>query len=148
VKTDFSILSGEVSHLSTTSTVSGSVKRGKGDVNTSHKTDFRVDGQAAVFNSSINIADGDKVTLVGDIKKGELRIRALRNEETGMIYSEITTLAYVIGCLVIFVGLLFTVASIGLPWMGVFAIITIALGVWAIAEGRKNQAAINSLPEL
>ncbi|MFK8036369.1 MAG: hypothetical protein AB8B94_19730 [Hyphomicrobiales bacterium] len=138
MKTNFSILSGKVSHLSTTSTVSGSVKRGKGDVNTSHKMDFRVDGQAAVFNSSVNIAVGDDVTLVGNIKRGELRVRALRNEETGVIYSEMTTLAYVIGSIGIIAGLIFAVFIIGIP--------IFVAGVWLIFEGRKNQAAINSLP--
>ena len=138
MKTDFSILSGEVSHLSTTSTVSGSVRRGKGNVSTSHKTDMRVDGQAAVFNASVNIADGDKVTLVGKTKNGEFRARALRNEETGVVYSGMTTLAYIIGGLCVIAGIPGSFIIIGIPLL--------AAGIWLIFEGYMNRSAIKSLP--
>lgn len=135
---DFSILSGLVSHLSTTATVSGSVKRGKGNVSTSHKTDFRIDGQAVVFNAAVNIADGDQVTLAGKVKKGEFRARAIRNEETGVVYSGMTTLAYILGVVCVVIGIPLSFIIIGIP--------LVLVGAWAIWEGYMNNSAIQSLP--
>jgi hypothetical protein len=114
------------------------VNKGKGNVSTSHKSDFRVDGQAALFNASINIADGDKVTLVGKVKRGEFRARAVRNEETGVAYSGMTTLAYALGALCIIVGIPASFMIFGIPLLGI--------GVWFIFEGYMNQSAIKSLP--
>ena len=137
VSSKFSTLQGEVSHVSTTSTVSGSVKKGKGNVSTSHKTDMRINGQAAVFNGSINLADGDKATLVGKAKNGEFRARALRNDETGVIYSGMTTLLYFLGAILILLGIPASFILVGIPM--------IVIGVWVIYEGYLNQSAINSL---
>ena len=140
VMSDFSVLSGQVSHVTTTSTVQGEVKRGKGRVHTFHKTDFRVGGKAAVFKASINIADGDQVTLVGKLKGGELHARAIRNEQTGVIHSGITTAAYVSGGILVVVGLPLSLIIIGIP--------LVAFGGWVLFEGYMNQLAIKHLESI
>lgn len=137
---NFSILSGQVSHVATTATVHGSVKRGKGNVSTSHKTDFRVDGKAASFRAAVNIADGDRVTLVGKTKGGEMCARALRNEQTGVIYSGMTTAAYILGTILIVLGIPLSFIFIGVP--------LVAVGAWLIFEGYMNRSAIKQIEEI
>jgi len=99
---------------------------------------MRVNGQAAVFDGSVNIADGDKVTLAGKTKKGEFKARALRNEETGVVYSGMTTIAYVMGVLCLVLGIPASFVIIGIPLL--------PIGLWLLFEGYKNQSAIRALP--
>lgn len=138
MKTNFSTLSGKVSHLSTTSTVHGSVNKGKGRVNTSHETNFRVDGQAVVFNDSTNTVDGDHVTLIGKVKRGEFHARVLRNDETGVVYSGMTTLAYILGAVFIIIGIPTSFIIVGIPLIGA--------GIWLIIHGLTTRSAIKNLP--
>lgn len=133
----FSTLSGTVSHVSATSFVQGAVKNGKGRVSTAHKTDFRVDGKAAYISAAVNIADGDHVTLVGDLKGGELRARALRNDETGVVYSGPTGLLYFLGGLLVLIGIPALLILVGL--------IIVPIGAWFIFQGYMNQSAIKVL---
>ena len=149
MKTDFSILSGKVSHLSTTAAVHGSVNKGKGDINTSHKSHFRVNGRPAVYNDAINLANSDRVTLVGKIKRGTFHVRVLRVEDTGLIYSGMTKSAYIIGSLLI----LASIASLLYAFIfGNAAVLvggaTVAtpIGLWLIFEGHMNHSAIRFLP--
>lgn len=134
---EFSTLSGTVSHASTTSFVRGAVKKGKGQISTSHRTDFRVDGKAACFGASVNVADGDHVTLVGNLKGGEMRARALRNNETGVVYSSPTTLLYILGGLLVLIGIPALLIFVGL--------ILIPIGAWFIFQGYANQSAAKVL---
>lgn len=138
MKTDFAILSGTMSHHSTTTTVQGSVRKGKGDVHTYHKSDFRIGGQAVVFNDSVNISDGDKITIVGKIKRGVFKARVVRNEETGVIYSGMTTLAYFLGALCIVLGIALSFILVGVP--------ILLGGLWFVFDGYMNRSAIKSLP--
>jgi hypothetical protein len=132
-----SILSGSVSHLSSTSTVHGSVKRGKGSVTTSHRIDFRVDGKAAYYKNTVNLADGDRVTLAGKMKKGEFYARAMRNDETNVVYSEPITLYYVLGAFFLAFGVALSFILIG--------IILIPLAALIIWDGWKNSSAVKAL---
>lgn len=134
-----SILSGKVSHLSSTTTVHGSVKRGKGKVSTSHRTDFRVDGKPAYFLNTVNLADGDNVTLSGRLKGGEFYARALRNDETNVIYSEPTIVYFIIGALLF---------AIGIPLMFILVgFIMVPAALYLIWEGWKNLTAVKDLKE-
>lgn len=132
-----SILSGTVSHLSSTTTVHGSVKRGKGNVRTSHKTDFRVDGKPAYFRNSVNLADGDRVTLAGKFKGGEFFARALKNDQTNVIYSEPTTLYFFLGVLFLVIGIPFVMILIG--------ILIIPIAAYLLWEGWQNFSAVKAL---
>lgn len=137
---EFSTLSGTVSHTPPTSLVGSMVKKGWWQISAFHRTDFRVDGKAACFGASANIADGDHVTLVGNLKSGEMRAVALRSNETGVVYSDPTTLFYILGGLLVLIGI-----SVVLIFVKGF--ILIFIGVWLIFQGHTNQSAIKMLHE-
>lgn len=83
----YSTLTGEVSHLSKTSTTSGSTNRHGGSVNTTHTLSFRVNGKPVIYTGTPSIDNGDEVTVVGDAKGGEFKALAVRNETTNVLYS-------------------------------------------------------------
>ena len=70
--------SGIVSHIVTSSLTSS----------TTHKISFRVNGKPVFFSKRLNIGDGDHVDLVGQQIGGELKVRAIRNNSTGVEYFE------------------------------------------------------------
>jgi hypothetical protein len=137
IDSGLSVLSGKVTNLTATSTVQGSIKKGKGRVNTSHKTSFRIDGKAASFPDQVNLADEDDVTLVGKIKGGEFHARVLQNNQTGVVYSGWTTGAYITGGILTFAGIPLSFVLIGIPLL--------AAGGWLIYQGYMNQKALSLL---
>lgn len=131
-----SIISGSVSHVSSSTTVTGQMYADRGSVRTTHKLFLRVNGKAAVFSGTPHVADGDVVTLSGIDKGGEFKAFALRNESTGVVYPGQTTLVYVGGVLFLMLGLPFSIVIFGIP----FAV----FGGWLLYAGYRNQQA-NSL---
>ncbi len=128
-----SIISGSVSHVSSSTTVSGQMYADRGTVRTTHKLHFRVNGRSAVFSGTPNVADGDVVTLAGIDKGGEFKALALRNESTGVAYPGPTTLVYVGGILFLLLGIPFSVILIGIPFAG--------FGAYLLYAGYRNQQA-------
>lgn len=133
----FSIIAGRVSHIISSTTVSGQVNRGRGTVSTSHKMSFRVNGRPAVFSGTPNVGEGDHVTLSGSDKGGEFRATALRNDSTGVEYLGSTISYYVGGVLLFVVGLPLSFIILGIPFL-LFSPVLIFMGF-------RNQLANNKL---
>ena len=89
------LLSGKASHVSNQSHISGSFSGGSGgvagggSVSTTHTTLFRVGNRPARFGKTVNLVDGEDVTLVG-FSGDEFIAIALRNDSTGITYYNMT----------------------------------------------------------
>src|SRR6185437_16363245 len=88
---------------------------GRGSVRTTHKLHLRVNGRSAAFTCAPNVADGDVVTLAGYDKGGGFKALALRNESTGVPYRGPTAVVYLVGVLLLLIGLPFSFIIIGIP---------------------------------
>ena len=71
------------------------------------------------------------------IEKGEFHALAVRNESTGVEYPGQIILLYVIGALLIVLGIPFSFVIIGLPLLG--------FGAWFIFMGWRNKQALELL---
>jgi len=69
-------------------------------VQTQRSVHLRIGNRAAFMKSSPNLADGDMVTAAGN-DGAEFQIIALRNESTGVLYTEINPLFAIIGGIVV-----------------------------------------------
>lgn len=110
-------ISGVVSGFQTISTTSGNIQNGKGNIQTTHRTTFRVGNRPAMFHNVLNLTNGDIVTAVGE-GAGELTVIALRNDTTHMTYSVSTTGWYV--------GLIFCAL------LALLGLTALPSGLWAI----------------
>lgn len=72
-------LNGEVTHCRERSVLSGQA----GDIKQDSSTHFRIAGRPASIDSTLNISDGDMVTVIGK-DKAELKVIAIHNHTTGV----------------------------------------------------------------
>ena len=76
---------------------------------------FRLGDRSAQMRirSMPDVQDGDRVTVAGREKQGVFHILAMRNEETGIIWSNPSTLNLIIGPILVILGLPLCVLLIG-----------------------------------
>ena len=121
-------LSGAVSGIRHSTETRGTVGRNGGSVKTGQVIAFRVGDRSAQIKLAEvpDIRDGDQVTLAGREKNGVFRALALRNDKTGAVYSIPATIGYIMGALLIAVGVMTLFLLVG--------VIFIAGGAWTIYE--------------
>jgi len=132
-------LSGAVSGIRHSTETRGTVGRNGGSVKTGQVIAFRVGDRSAQIKLAEvpDIRDGDQVTLAGREKNGVFRALALRNDKTGAVYSIPATIGYIMGALLIAVGVMTLFLLVG--------VIFIAGGAWTISEAYTYTQAASML---
>lgn len=132
------ILQGQISHVSSGFETFGRADRGTGVSHTNTWT-FRVDNKPVSFKTKQNLSfsDGDLVTAVGGERNGTFHVTCLRNDTTGAVFEPTATVAYIIGGLMILLGIITLVIIIGF--------IFIALGAFFLWAGYKGSQAVTIL---
>lgn len=132
-------LSGAVSGIRHSTETRGTVGRNGGSVKTGQVIAFRVGDRSAQIKLAEvpDIRDGDQVTLAGREKNGVFRALALRNDKTGAVYSIPATIGYIMGALLIAVGVMTLFLLVG--------VIFIAGGAWTIYEAYTYTQAVGML---
>ena len=85
----------------------------------------------------MNLADGDRVTLAGKIKGGVFYAKAMRNNQTNVVYSEPSILYISIGALLFAIGIPLLFVVIGF--------LIVPLSAYLIWDGWQNLAALKAL---
>lgn len=107
--------SGKVSHLNQITETSGRLHNGRGNIKTSHKTTFRVDGRPVELDGTHNLGDGDPVTVVAIEKNGTHYPLAFRNDATRIEHTQ--SASYIGGILIMILGIFTIAVYIGVPIM-------------------------------
>ena len=84
-----------------------------------------------------DIRDGDEVTLAGSEKNGVFKALALRNDKTRAVYSIPTTIGYMMGALLVALGIMTLFILVG--------VVFIAGGLWTLYEAYTYTRAANML---
>ncbi|MCE0968919.1 hypothetical protein [Pseudomonas sp. NMI4491_12] len=120
---------GKVGGIQSSVHTSGHIKTGAftgnvgGSITSSDLFTFRLDNMSVTFKheDGVSLQEGDKVVVVGRVKKGQLEGYALKNLSTGASYDHANSFAYwclwgllpiSIGLIVMFFGLLLTPVTI------------------------------------
>lgn len=132
-------LSGAVSGIRHSTETRGTVGRNGGSVQTGQVIAFRVGERSAQIKLADvpDIRDGDEVTLAGREKNGVFKALALRNDKTRAVYSIPTTVGYLMGALLVVVGVMTLIFLIG--------VVFIAGGLWTLYEAYSYTKAANML---
>lgn len=140
------LLTGKASHISITSSTSGSINKGSGSVSTTHMTSFRLNSKPVVFSGTPNLVDGEDVTVAGH-DGAEFTALALQNNSTRVIYDMRNT-AYAFyfgGGLLSLTGLGLLAMSLNDPLFGmighIFFSLILAGGLYLTTRGRIYIAA-------
>ena len=111
-------------------------------VQTQRSVHLRIGNRAAFMKSSPNLVDGDVVTAAG--KDGaEFRIVALRNDTTGVIYSELRVVPTIL------LAVLIILMSPVLIFLIFPTFLMIGMGIWLICRAVQVSAAeklLRSMP--
>lgn len=137
------LLSGVVSNTQTITSTSGDINKGKGSINTSHQTSFRVDGTPVSYSGIFNIAEGDNVLLIGKEHNGQVVALSIKNNTTGVVAHGSITALIIIATVITLIGLyasLVIIASNG-SWLVLFGIIFILPGLFLYWTALKNKMA-------
>ncbi|GGY37097.1 hypothetical protein [Parvularcula lutaonensis] len=140
------ILKGQISDIEKGAVTEGRVFERGGTIDTSETVTFRVGKRAVSFklgkafkNRQLSLKEGDHVTIVGKPSAGEFTARAMRNDDTGVVYAPSPShfWGWFIGLFV--VGLLLSVVFIGLALIPVsFLMILEALNAQRINNKLRN----------
>jgi hypothetical protein len=100
---------------------------------------FRVDNKPVTLKlkATIDLAEGDDVTVVGTDKRGILRALVVRNDKTGIVYSHSPIMLIVLGGILGLVGL----ATISI----LLGFIIAPLGFYVVYKGLQTKKAIGML---
>jgi hypothetical protein len=107
----------------------------KGSVKTGQVLAFRVGDRSAQIKlpDVPDVQEGDPVTLAGTEKNGVFKALALRNDKTRAVYSIPPTIGYVIGGLLVAVGIPLLMVLVG--------VLFIAAGGWTLYEAQNYSKA-------
>ena len=132
-------LSGAVSGIRHSTETRGTVGRNGGSVKTGQVIAFRVGERSAQIKLADvpDIRDGDEVTLAGREKNGVFKALALRNDKTRAVYSIPTTVGYLMGALLVALGIMTLFILVG--------VVFIAGGLWTLYEAYTYTRAANML---
>ncbi len=133
-------LTGKVSNFQQATEITGT-RHGRWNsvVDTQQVINFRVDNSPTVLKlkEAVDLADGEEVTVVGQEKKGVLKGIALRNNETGIVYSLRTWPIFLFAAIFLALGVPLVSVVIGLPIM--------ALGAYLAYKGYINRKSVGML---
>ncbi len=132
-------LSGPVSGIRHSTETRGVVGRNGGSVKTGQVIAFRVGDRSAQIKLADvpDIRDWDEVTLAGSEKNGVFKALALRNDKTRAVYSIPTTVGYLMGALLVALGIMTLFILVG--------VVFIAGGLWTLYEAYTYTRAANML---
>jgi hypothetical protein len=113
-------LSGPISGIRHSTETQGQIGKNGGSVQTGQVVAFRIDDRSAQIRlkDMPDIRDGDHVTLAGREKNGIFQALALRNDSTRAIYSTSAMPGYVMGGLMVAVGIPLTLLLVGVLFLG------------------------------
>jgi hypothetical protein len=112
-------LSGTVTGIRHSTETVGQIGKNGGSVQTGQVMAFRVDERSAQIKlkDMPDLRDGERVTLAGRAKNGTFRALALRNDQTRAVYATAAWPGYVMGGLMVALGIPFSFVLIGLPFL-------------------------------
>lgn len=128
--------SGIVSNLQFSSETSGNMNKGSGNIHTKQVVSFRLDGGKSVVVKLPNrpdIAEGEKVTVAGKEKNGLFTGIAIRNDKTNVIFSPSAMPAYIMGGLMVLLGLMTLIIILG--------IFVLPMGAYVLYQGYQYSQA-------
>src|SRR5690606_25996199 len=127
------LLSGTTSHVSRITNTQGQMSNGQGQIQTRHQTTSRLDNRPAYFRGVVDLGEGEPASAAGIDRNGMFHALAVRNDSTGLICYEPSTLLYVAAAALIGIGVLMLFIFIG--------IFMIAGGLWVGYLARRNSQA-------
>lgn len=136
------VIQGQITNVASSFETFGRSDRGTGASFTNTWT-FRINNKPVSFKTKQNMSfsDNDYVTAVGGERNGTFHVTCLRNDTTGAIFEPTTTLAYIVGGLMILLGFLTIIFIIGfvlIPIGGFF--------IWAGYKGTQAVAKLRNTP--
>jgi hypothetical protein len=114
---------GAATGLVRSSQTEGAVGRNGGSVRTAQVLTFRLDGKVVETKlpTQPSIDEGESVTVAGREKNGVFRALALRNDATGAVYAIPSTSGFVMGGVLIVLGVPLLFIVVGVLFMGIGA---------------------------
>ncbi len=112
-------LSGTVTGIRHSTETVGQIGKNGGSVQTGQVMAFRVDERSAQIKlkDMPDLRDGERVTLAGRAKNGTFRALALRNDQTRAVYATAAWPGYVMGGIMVALGIPLSLMIIGLPFL-------------------------------
>ncbi|MGE0098219.1 MAG: hypothetical protein AB7S86_07700 [Hydrogenophaga sp.] len=112
-------LSGTVTGIRHSTETMGQIGKNGGSVQTGQVMAFRVDERSAQIKlkDMPDLRDGERVTLAGRAKNGTFRALALRNDQTRAVYATAAWPGYVMGGIMVALGIPLSLMVIGLPFL-------------------------------
>jgi len=113
-------LSGVVTGIRHSTETVGHVGKGGGQIHTGQVLTFRIDDQPAQIKlkDMPDIREGERVTLAGRLKNGTFQALALRNDQTRAIYAMPAVAGYVMGGLMVALGIPLLFILVGVLFIG------------------------------
>jgi hypothetical protein len=113
-------LSGVISGIRHSTETVGQIGKHGGSVQTGQVLAFRIDDRSAQIKlkDMPDIRDGDPATLAGREKNGIFHALAIRNDKTRAVYSISATPGYVMGGLMVALGIPLTFILVGILFLG------------------------------
>ncbi len=114
-------LTGTVSGIRHSTETVGHIGKNGGSIQSGQVLSFRVDGRSAQIKlkDMPDVDEGDRVTLAGRMKNGSFRALALRNDQTSAVYSTAPLPGYVMGVLMVLLGLPLLFVLVGVVFLGI-----------------------------
>jgi hypothetical protein len=111
---------GSATGLVRSSQTEGAVGRNGGSVRTAQVLTFRLDGKVVEIKlpTQPNVDDGESVTVAGREKNGVFRALALRNDVTGAVYAIPSGPGFVMGGLLVVLGVPLLFVVVGVLFLG------------------------------
>ena len=134
-------LQGAVTHLQQSTEITGF----QGAMRSFQAMSFRVNNRQVanrIPTGYMGFSEGDEVTLLGREKSGTVQVWCIRNDTTGAVMYAPSRLGFIIGGMVLLMGILLTSAG---DDAYVFGIPLAALGVYLIHKGWRVRNANNEL---
>jgi hypothetical protein len=112
-------LTGTVTGIRHSTETVGQIGTNGGSVQTGQLMAFRVDERSAQIKlkDMPDLRDGERVTLAGRAKNGTFRALALRNDQTRAVYATAAWPGYVMGGIMVALGIPLSLMIIGLPFL-------------------------------
>lgn len=136
---NFKTISGVVSNLQFSTETSGSMNKGSGSVHTKQTATFRLDGRSVVIKlpERPDIAEGERVTVVGEEKKGMFKALVMRNDATNVIFTLPAWQFYLFGGVMLLLGIMTLIIILG--------IFVIPVALFIIFQGYRYAHAVKIL---
>lgn len=113
-------LSGVATGIRHSTETRGHVGRNGGNIQTGQVLAFRIgDHSAQIKLKDVpDVRDGDRVTLAGQLKNGTFHALALRNDQTRAVYSNPAMPGYIMGGLMVALGVPLLFILVGVLFIG------------------------------